>query len=506
MITLSDLIRNLDLTEVRGNIDLPITGIHYDSRKIKPGFVFVCIEGYKTDGHKYVDNALEEGATAIVAQREVAVPQGITLIMARDTRKALAMLAAAFNGNPAGILTMIGVTGTNGKTTTTHLIAEIMAKRGDGVGLIGTIRNKIGDRELPVTNTTPESLELQALLREMVDSGLKYAVMEVSSHALYLDRVWGIEYDMAVFTNITQDHLDFHKNMTEYFATKTKLFADLGNYSAKNHPKYAIINIDDSYSRLLIEKTSNKVITYGVKEQADVMARNIDITPGGVSMEVVSPWGDIKLDLNMTGMFTVYNVLAAVTVALAEGVEKSIIKTALEGVKGVDGRFELVDAGQNFSVIVDYAHTPDSLENVLKTSREFVQGRLITVFGCGGDRDKGKRPLMGAVSAKYSDYSILTSDNPRTEEPLEILKSIEEGIKPLVTKDQYTVIPERREAIKHAIAMAQKGDIVMIAGKGHETYQIIGNQVLPFDDRVEARSVLEQLQRRISGHQEPQKH
>lgn len=495
MMQLDELIAVIKDKVITGKLDLSIKGISYDSRKVKPGFLFVCVSGYKTDGHQFVDSALANGAVAIVAERQLAVPAGVTLIVVPNTRPALALLSAAFFGFPALEMTMIGVTGTNGKTTTTHLIATILENQKYQVGLIGTIKNKIGARELPVTNTTPESLELQGLFKDMVNSGMSYAVMEVSSHALYLDRIVGTEFDIAVFTNITQDHLDFHKTMDEYLAAKSKLFIDLGRDAVKKHPKYAIINVDDPNSHLLIKQTGAKVITYGVKNKADIMAQNINIGPGGVSFEVISAWGNIKLKLKMTGMFTVYNTLAAIAVAFVEGIAGAEIKESLEKVMGVAGRFELVDEGQDFSVVVDYAHTPDSLENVLKTAREFVQGRLITVFGCGGDRDKTKRPIMGEVSAKYSDYSILTSDNPRTEDPLKIMKQVEIGLAARVSQDKYTVLADRREAIKKAISMAAKGDIVMIAGKGHETYQIIGDKVLPFDDREEASQVLRNIRR-----------
>ncbi|MFZ5639897.1 MAG: UDP-N-acetylmuramoyl-L-alanyl-D-glutamate--2,6-diaminopimelate ligase [Bacillota bacterium] len=488
---LAELLKNMPAQVVKGDIKgLKVAGIAYDSRKVKPGAVFVCIEGFKTDGHNYIDSAVRNGAAAIVVQREVAVPEGVPLILAPDTRMALALLGAAFYDYPSRALTMIGVTGTNGKTTTTHLIEEILKENGKKVGLIGTIKNKIGDEELPVTNTTPESLDLQQLLAQMRDAGVSHVVMEVSSHALELGRVAGVEYDLGIFTNITQDHLDFHENMENYLAAKTKLFSGLGKNAGKKHSKYGIINVDDPQADKIIAQTTAKVLTYGINNKADLRAQNINLRAEGVSFDVVTPGGELHLALQITGLFNVANALAAVAAAVALGLPLDSVKTALEQVRGVAGRLEKVDAGQDFAVLVDYAHTPDSLENIIKAARGFTRGRIITVFGCGGDRDRTKRPIMGAVSARLSDYSVLTSDNPRSEEPLAILADIEAGVKPLIGDDQYAVIPDRREAISFALKMAEPQDTVLIAGKGHETYQIVGDRVLPFDDRATALELL----------------
>lgn len=491
---LAELVKYLPVQVVKGDISgLKVTGIAYDSRKVEPGFVFVCIEGFKTDGHNYVDSAVKNGAAAVVAAKAVAVPEGVPLILVDNTRVALALLGAAFYDFPSQSLIMLGITGTNGKTTTTHLIEEILKENGKKVGLIGTIKNKIGDQELAVTNTTPESLDLQRLLADMRDAGVSHVVMEVSSHALELQRVAGVEYDLAIFTNITQDHLDFHENMENYLAAKIKLFSGLGKSTGKEHPKYGIINVDDPQSGKIIDQMTAKVITYGINKKAEVQGENIDLRAEGVSFDVAAPQGGLHLALNITGLFNVANSLAAVASAIALGLSLDSVKTALERVPGVAGRLEKVDAGQDFAVLVDYAHTPDSLENILKAAREFTRGRIITVFGCGGDRDRTKRPIMGAASARLSDYTVITSDNPRSEEPLAILGDIEAGVSPLIGKDKYTVIPDRREAIGYALKMAKGQDTVLIAGKGHETYQIVGDKVLPFDDREAARELLAQL-------------
>lgn len=493
MKTLGALVTDIEVAETKGDMNTVVKGITYDSRQVKPGVAFVCVEGFKTDGHNYVDSALEKGASAIVAQRHIPVPEGVPLVITPDTRKALALMGNAYADYPSRKLKMIGITGTNGKTTTTYLIEQILREKGYKTGLIGTIMNKIGDQVFPVKNTTPESLDLQLLLKEMVDQKVTHVVMEVSSHALELDRVAGVEFDTAVFTNITQDHLDFHETMENYLAAKTKLFSGLDSYSGKHTAKYGIINIDDTGSDSLMRATAGKVMTYGINKNCDVKASNISLKTNGVTFDVSTPDRDISLQLRLTGQFNVYNTLAALAVGLAEGIDIEDIKNALESVKGVPGRMEPVDGGQDFTVLVDYAHTPDGLENIIKAAREFTGGRVITVFGCGGDRDRTKRPIMGEISARLSDYSILTSDNPRTEDPLFILSQIEEGVRRAAGQSGYIVIPDRRDAIDYAIKMARPEDVVLIAGKGHETYQIVGENVLHFDDRETASELLKQL-------------
>jgi UDP-N-acetylmuramoyl-L-alanyl-D-glutamate--2,6-diaminopimelate ligase len=430
---------------------------------------------------------------AVVVQREVELPPGTAWAQVNDTRRALALLSARFYGDPSARMKMIGVTGTNGKTTTTNLVAAVLAAAGRKVGLLGTIHNRIGDKILPVKHTTPESRDLQQLLGEMAEEGVETCVMEVSSHALALRRVEGCEFDVAVFTNLTQDHLDFHRNMEDYLAAKLKLFSGLVLPGKKKDGKYAVINADDRYAAAFKEAAGGTVYTYGVKEPADVWAEDIVVNARGVGFTVRGRWGVCPLKLGMTGLFNVYNTLAAFTAAAAMGIPVDTIKEALESTRGVPGRFELVDSGQDFAVIVDYAHTPDGLENILKTARQIAAGRLITVFGCGGDRDRTKRPLMGEIAAAYSDHAIITSDNPRTEDPLKIIEDVEAGVRPAAEKGGYTVEPDRRKAIRLAVETARPGDVVVIAGKGHEDYQIIGTQKFPFDDRREVTAALRDM-------------
>lgn len=487
-----ELLEAVEVLSTGGDPNTVITGITYDSRQVQPGFLFVAVKGYKFDGHEYISKALALGAAAVVVERKDELLPVMSWALVHDTRRALALLSARFFGNPSARLKMIGVTGTNGKTTTTNLIASILSGAGHKVGLIGTIHNKIGDRVFPVKHTTPESTDLQALLGEMTAEGVDTCVMEVSSHALALHRVEGCEFDAAVFTNLTQDHLDFHRDMEEYRDVKKRLFSGLSAPGVKAQ-KCSILNADDPSAKDLIEGAGGTVFTYGIKCPADVQAEDILVTARGARFTAAGRWGRCTLNLKMTGLFNVYNALAAYTASAALGVPVDVIKASLEAARGVPGRFELVDAGQDFAVVVDYAHTPDGLENILKTAKEVAGGRLITVFGCGGDRDRTKRPQMGAIAARYSDFAVITSDNPRTEDPLAIIQEIEQGLRPDAEKEKYTVEPDRRLAIRLAVGMARPGDVVVIAGKGHEDYQIIGTQKLPFDDRLEAAGVLEEF-------------
>ncbi|AEF95182.1 UDP-N-acetylmuramoyl-L-alanyl-D-glutamate--2,6-diaminopimelate ligase [Desulfotomaculum nigrificans CO-1-SRB] len=478
---LKELLSAIDVIAISGPQDIEVAGITYDSRKVQPGYLFVAIKGFKVDGHSFINNAREAGATAVVVEREVEVPADLTVIKVSDSRQALALLADKFYGHPSRKMTVVGVTGTNGKTTTTHLIAAIWRQVGLKPGVVGTIHNLIGEKALPVTNTTPESLDLHKLMAEMVREDVQGVAMEVSSHALALNRVAGVKYDVAVFTNITQDHLDFHGNMEDYLAAKAKLF--------EKDIKYAVINADDQAAEQLFKISRGKVYTYGIENNADVRAKDIQVTARGVSFTVNGPWGEQRLELKLTGRFNVYNSLAAYTVGMVLGYNGMDVKAALEGVTGVAGRFELVDQGQDFAVVVDYAHTPDGLENILTTARQITKGRLITVFGCGGDRDRTKRPIMGEIAARYSDLPVVTSDNPRTEDPQKIIEDILVGLQ---GKDpgSYLVIADRREAINRAINLAEPGDVVVIAGKGHEDYQIIGTTKYHFDDREVAAEAL----------------
>ncbi|MDA8097372.1 MAG: UDP-N-acetylmuramoyl-L-alanyl-D-glutamate--2,6-diaminopimelate ligase [Clostridia bacterium] len=474
-----ELVKELTLLATGGDLQQPVAGIAYDSRQVRPGFLFVAIRGLVTDGHHFIDDALKRGASGLLVEQAEGLPDnGIGWTVVADTRRALGHVSARFYGFPAKQLHIAGVTGTNGKTTTTHLVAALYRLRAP-VGLIGTIHNLIGERTLPVERTTPESLDLQLLLRQMVDEGVQRVAMEVSSHALTLNRVAGCDFRSAVFTNLTQDHLDFHRDMNDYFQAKASLFLRLGAGAP------SVVNVDDPYGVRLVQMLGDSALTYGLDARAAVRATEPGIGPRGTEFKVESEWGRFQVDTRLVGQFNVYNALAAVALGLAEGFTPSEIRLALSGVRGIPGRFEPVYLGQDFGVIVDYAHTPDGLENVLRAARKITMGRVITVFGCGGDRDRTKRPIMGRIAVGCSDLAIVTSDNPRTEDPLSIIEQVEVGVRE-VKPSGYLVVPDRREAIGRAIAEARAGDIVVIAGKGHEDYQIIGKTKFPFDDRLVA--------------------
>ena len=484
---LKKLKEQLVLAHLHGDGDINIKGIHTDSRQVSPGDLFICLRGFTVDGHNFASRAVAQGAVAIVAEErlDVDAPQ----LIVPDTRRAMAVLSSYFFGNPTERIKLIGVTGTNGKTTTTHLIHHILTAWGKKAGLIGTIHMRLGERTVDMKNTTPEAVDLQRYFHEMEAAGADYAVMEVSSHALDMGRVRGCRYRTAIFTNLTQDHLDYHGTMERYREAKGLLFSQLGNGYSPDKPVYAVLNADDNASEYFAKRTAAQVITYGIDQRADVRAKNIIINGRETSFDVETFCGNIRLTLQLVGKFSVYNALAAITCCLLEGVPLGIIKSGLEGIAGVDGRFERVDAGQRFTVLVDYAHTPDSLENVLKTITEFAQGRVFCVVGCGGDRDRAKRPLMAQIAVKYSDVTVLTSDNPRSEEPESILNDMVTGLKN-VDPARYTVIADRREAIGFAIQQAASDDVVLIAGKGHETYQEIKGTRYDFDDRKVAHDAL----------------
>ncbi len=464
--------------QVFGDDRIDITSVTYDSRQVCPGALFFCISGFKTDGHNYAKNAVDNGAVALVVTRRLDID--VTQILVEDSRVAMALISRTFYGKPDESLHMIGVTGTNGKTTTTYMIKSILECAGRKTGLIGTIVNMIGAQTLPTERTTPESPDLFALLRHMADEGCNSVVMEVSSHSLELARVTGIMFDVGVFTNLTQDHLDFHLTFDNYLAAKKKLF-----YVSKN----AAINADDAVSPRIMDGIDINWCSFGIKERADVYARNIEITPRGVTFDLCTRQGMLPLRLKIPGIFSVYNSLSAATACLLLDIGLETIKTGLEAMPSVAGRFEVLDTGNRpFTLILDYAHTPDSLENTLLTVREFARGRIITVFGCGGDRDKGKRPIMGEIAGHLSAFVVITSDNPRTEEPLSIIGEIEAGIKK--TKCEYRCIENRREAIRYALHSARPEDIIVLAGKGHETYQEICGVKYPFDEKVVVQELL----------------
>ncbi|MDR3564949.1 MAG: UDP-N-acetylmuramoyl-L-alanyl-D-glutamate--2,6-diaminopimelate ligase [Negativicutes bacterium] len=491
---LQELVDRMAGAEVRGSSNREIEKITYDSRQVTAGSLFIALPGSKVDGHDYVAAACRQGATAVLVQQEVAVDPGVTVIKVADTRAAMQAVAPYFFDYPSRKLRMIGVTGTNGKTTTTYILRAILQQAGFRVGLIGTINNMIDQQVLPVKNTTPDVIELQALLSDMVTAGVEYAVMEVSSHALALNRVIGTEFDVGVFTNISRDHLDFHHTFDHYIAAKAELFRLISAPGPTKSGKAAVVNSDDPAAGSMLANCACRQITYGVSQTADIQATAIDVRADGASFTAHAPFGTLPLNLKITGVFNVYNVLAAIGAALAEGIAPAIIKQAVEDFSSVSGRFELVNAGQRFTVIVDYAHTPDGLENILKTARQFARRRIIVVFGCGGDRDRTKRPIMGKLAMEYGDVVIATSDNPRSEDPHAILEEIEVGLKEgLDNRKSYVIIPERREAIARALNLAEPQDVVIIAGKGHETYQILKDRTIAFDDREVAREIIREM-------------
>ena len=455
-----------------------ITAVDYDSRKVGRGSLFCCLVGEKTDGHNFASMAVEKGASALICQRPL--PLNVPQLIVPDGREAMARAAACFYGHPERELTMLAVTGTNGKTSVTYMVKSVAETAGKKVGLIGTIQNLIGEEKVYTERTTPESVDLFALLRRMADKGVDLVVMEVSSHALAQQRVAGIPFKAGLFTNLTQDHLDYHKTFENYRSAKKKLFAQCG---------IAILNGDDETAAYMKEGLSIPVWTMGIHHPGEFYARGIEITTQGASFHLFTPQGNGRISLHISGLFSVYNAMGTAALCTAAGIPFSCIVKGLEGLRGVAGRLECVDTGDRpFSVYVDYAHTPDALQNVLETARGFTRRRLISVFGCGGDRDHGKRPIMGEIGGRYSDHVILTSDNPRTEDPMDILKAVEEGVKRTATP--YIVTENRREAIREALEEAGDGDVIVIAGKGHESYQEINGVRHHFDDKEIVLSLL----------------
>jgi UDP-N-acetylmuramoyl-L-alanyl-D-glutamate--2,6-diaminopimelate ligase/murE/murF fusion protein len=483
--TLQDIAGKIpQLRRQGGQQDNPlILTLAHDSRKVEPGTLFVCIPGATVDGHDFAEAAVRKGAVAVLAERPLPVSLPVPVLLTPDVRKALEVISAWFFGEPARQLRMIGVTGTNGKTTTTHIIRDIFNRAGLPCGVIGTLHTLIGDQVIPVKNTTPDVLDLQSSLAAMVAGGMSAVAMEVSSHALALGRVTGCEFDTAVFTNMTQDHLDFHGDLTAYRDAKANLFRLLDATDALKPNKNAIVNIDDPAGRFMLEQTLARPVTYGIEQAADLQAVDIGIRPEGCRFRVVGKFGEFVVQSRLTGRFNVYNLLAAIGVALAEGISVADIQAALASFSNVPGRFERVEIDKPFSVIVDYAHTPDGLENVLRTAKQFVTGRLIAVFGCGGDRDRTKRPIMGELATRYADRVIVTSDNPRSENPDFIIGQIMAGIVTPEAQRRTETIADRRQAIQRAMEIAEAGDVILVAGKGHENYQILADRTIHFDDR-----------------------
>ena len=480
---------------IAGDKCTEITSIERDSRRAAEGALFVCINGVHVDAHSFIPNAARAGARAVLTERDkVAVPPGISVLHVPDLQEALDLIVPYFYDYPARAMRVIGITGTNGKTTTSYLVRAMLRHAGRRVGLIGTIQIMMEDDVFSTANTTPDVIVMQQLLAEMRTRGMDAVVMEVSSHALDQGRVAGIEFDTAVFTNLTQDHLDYHKTMENYARAKARLF-DLVSEQGVKEGKTAILNADDAAAKTMRAHTHCPLITYGVDMPADLTARKIRLGQDGMELTIAYAGAELPaVQTGITGLFNVYNVLAAAGAALAEQVTASDITAALAAFSGVPGRFELVRAGQDFSVIVDYAHTPDGMENVLRTARAVTTGRIITVFGCGGDRDRTKRPIMGRIAAELGDVIVLTSDNPRTEDPAAILDEVETGVLPAIGGKPYEKLVDRRTAIFHAVQTARAGDTVVILGKGHETYQILKDGTIHFDDRETAAEAIRSRQ------------
>jgi len=505
---LKRLIEGVKIKKIAGSAQKEIEGIAYHSKQIGKGFLFAAIRGMEVDGHRFIEEAVQRGAEVVVSEEEREVSNR-TLILVPNSRRALAKIASNFYGDPSSRLKLIGITGTNGKTTTTYLLESIFRKAGYAAGVIGTINYRFGQKTTPAPNTTPESLDLQRILQEMLNGGTSHVTMEVSSHGLDLDRVFGCQFDAAVFTNLTSEHLDYHKTLEQYFESKKRLFSESLLESRKER-RFAVTNLDDPRGEKIVKGIDLPVFRYGMSPPCDITADQVTSSFEGLSCRIRTPQGSLSVRSKLIGDFNIYNILAAVSVGIGMGLPLETLKEGVEGLEGVSGRFEKVENAKGLHVIVDYAHTHDALERVLSGLKGIVEngtggrGKMITVFGCGGDRDRTKRPLMGKVAGQYSDLAILTSDNPRTEDPLAIMEEVEKGLESLPLKEWradeikfwrskkgYLKVPDRREAIRMAIGLAQPSDAVLIAGKGHEDYQIIGKKKFAFDDRIEARKALE---------------
>jgi UDP-N-acetylmuramoyl-L-alanyl-D-glutamate--2,6-diaminopimelate ligase len=500
---LRDLVRGLEGGQPHGKMSVHIEGIAYDSRQVKKGSLFVAIKGQMTDGHDFIGDAVERGARAVVLEDEKRQMRGIPTVVVPNSRKALGTLSATFFGNPSTRATLIGITGTNGKTTTSYLTESILRGAGFRTGVIGTIDYHFEGNVHRATTTTPESYDLQKMLKEMVEHGVSHVIMEVSSHALHQHRAEGCHFDIGVFTNCTPDHLDYHKTMDHYFKSKTLLFTHFLRTSMKSHP-LAAINLDDPKGQTLWRKLPSPKMSYGLGGKKHISARDVKASITGLSATIVTPNGNFSFHSPLLGEFNLYNILASTGIGLALKVDLKGIQEGIEALSGIPGRVEGIRNERGLHIFVDYAHTPDALERILKAMENLKEGgRIITVFGCGGDRDRTKRPFMGAISGRYSDLAVITSDNPRTEDPGTIIGEIERGMKGEFIRELsrkelargingkgYIKVPERREAIRLAIGLAEAGDVVLVAGKGHEDYQIIGSKRFPFDDRYEIREAL----------------
>ncbi len=506
---LSQLIKSAAAIETGGDTGLEITGLHYDSRKVTRGGLFFALRGVASDGYNYIDAALKAGASAVVVDGD-RTPAGTTWVRVKDARQAMSLMAAAFYGFPTAQVPVIGITGTNGKTTTTYLLESILEKGGFPAAVLGTVNYRFRDYAIPAPNTTPESVDLQQTLRALLDHGAKSVVMEVSSHALQQCRVDGCSFDVGIFTNLTRDHLDYHLDMESYLQSKMRLFSQLLIPDSNKGKRSAVVNCDDAYGHRIMAEAACPVMTYGLAGNANIRAEEVEFSVNGISCMLVTPKGTIKLNSKLFGRFNLYNIMAAVGAGIALDLPLVAISEGLESHGQVPGRLERVENDLGLTILVDYAHTGDALENVLRTLTELKKGRIITVFGCGGDRDRGKRPIMGEIAGRYSDLSIITSDNPRSEEPAAIIDEIRKGIAGQGIREYgpealseisgkgFTAIESRQEAISSAAAVAKTDDIILIAGKGHEDYQIIGSSRMHFDDREVAAQACRVIRNRNS--------
>ncbi len=499
-IALKRLLEGLEGCRILGDENLVVTGLAYHSGEVAPGMVFVALKGARTDGHRFLADALSRGAAAIVTEQELEAPAGVTVVRVDQARLALAHLSAVFYEHPSRELTLVGITGTNGKTSTTYLLEAILASAGHAVGVVGTVNYRAGEASWPAPVTTPESLDLQRLLRAMRSKGVSHVCMEVSSHALDLKRVDRSAFDVGVFTNLSQDHLDYHRDLEDYFAAKSRLFLEiLGNGAAA--PGLAVLNLDDPRGHELRRRVGVPTLTYGCHPDSQVRPLTHKFRPTGIKARLTSPMGEMEIDSRLVGPFNLANILAAAATALGLGLTPEAVAQGIGALKGVPGRLERFGPPAGPGVFVDYAHTPAAISQALGALQQLDFHRIITVFGCGGDRDRKKRPLMGQAAAAGSQLVVVTSDNPRSEEPLAIIQEIEPGIKAAglakITeaaakqgKPGYLVVPDRREAIRLAVSLARPGDAVLVAGKGHENYQIWGSERRHFDDREEVAEAL----------------
>jgi UDP-N-acetylmuramoyl-L-alanyl-D-glutamate--2,6-diaminopimelate ligase len=485
-VKLRDLLEGTEARVPESAQDLEIRQVACDSRKVQPRALFFALHGAKADGNEFIRDAVSRGAAAIASEESApaAIPSSVAWIQVREARKALAVTAANFFGHPAEALQLVAVTGTNGKTTTTSLIDAIVKASGAKTGLFGTIAYHTPLGEYPAPNTTPESVDLQGFLAEIRDARGKFGVLEASSHSLAMDRLWGCHFAAAVFTNLTREHMDYHKTFDDYFAAKKKLFEGTG----AGAPEVAVINTDDEYGKRLTG-LAKKTVTYGLENGADITTKKFQLTFNGLAFAAQTPNGKVQVASPLVGRINVYNILAAIGAAQALGLSNEVIEAGIRSLESVSGRFQRIDLGQPYFVVVDYAHTDDALENLIRTARELnPKGRIITLFGCGGGKDRTKRPVMGEVTGRLSDLTILSSDNPRTEDPLKIISDIIVGLQK--TSGKYLIEPDREKAIGVAMDEARSGDIILLAGKGHENYQILADHTLEFDDRDMARRAL----------------